>query len=269
MKSFKQYLEELWISPHNGAKYGQVIFLVGGAGSGKSTATRKFINTTNYKILNPDDLKGLLIQAGKKGIPSFKDMANVDPNTPEGSTKVHQFMRDTKIGSRKARTMIAGLVGSKNLPNLLFDRTFAFAREFKKISQGLIKAGYKSENIHVVFVMTDVEMAVKRNLTRSRSLPTEVIRKTNIGAKKEFMKLFFRRAKGAVVNGDYYIIINRGERAIQVKVAGKSIDRTGEISKKVANLLGKRPLREAKEKLKKKRKKNVFPHWTTSMNAAT
>jgi hypothetical protein len=247
MKSFKQYLEELWISPHNGAKYGQVIFLVGGAGSGKSTATRKFINTTNYKILNPDDLKGLLIQAGKKGIPSFKDMANVDPNTPEGSTKVHQFMRDTKIGSKKARTMIAGLVGSKNLPNLLFDRTFAFAGEFKKISQGLVKAGYKSENIHVVFVMTDVEMAVKRNKTRSRTLPDEVVRGTNLGARKQFAQLFFKRAKGAVANGDYYVIINRGERAIQVKSAGKSIDTASKIADKVAKILGIRGKPKRKE----------------------
>jgi hypothetical protein len=238
MKSFSRYLEELYVSPHNGAKYGQVIFLVGGAGSGKSTATRKYINTTNYKILNPDDLKELLIRAGKKGVPSFKDMTNVDPNTPEGSTKVHQFMRDTKIGSRKARTMVAGLVGSKNLPNLLFDRTFAFAGEFKKISQGLIKAGYKSENIHVVFVMTDVELAVKRNKTRSRSLPTEVVRGTNEGARKQFIQLFFKRAKGAVANGDYYIIINRGESAIQVKSAGKPIDTTSKIADKVAKLLG-------------------------------
>ena len=237
MKSFNQYLEELHIAPNNSAKYGQVIFLVGGAGSGKSTITRKFINTTNYKILNPDDLKNLLIQAGKKGVSSFKDMANIDLNTPEGSQKVHHFMRDTKIGSRKARTMIAGLKGNKNLPNLLFDRTFSFAGEFKKISQNLVAAGYRPENIHVVFVMTDVEIAIKRNKTRSRTLPDKVVRGTNEGARKQFIQLFFKRAKGAVANGDYYIIINRGERAIQVKSAGKSIDTASKVADKVAKLL--------------------------------
>ena len=122
----------------------------------------------------------------------------------------------------------------------MYDRTFSFAGEFKKISQGLIKAGYKSENIHVVFVMTDVEMAVKRNLERSRSLPTEIVRGTNVEAKKRFAELFFKRAKGAAANGDYYIIINRGEKAIQVKTAGKSITTASKIANKVANLTGLR-----------------------------
>ena len=240
MKSFQQYLEEMYISPKRGAKYGQVIFLVGGAGSGKSTATRKFINTTNYKILNPDDLKKLMIRAGKKGIEPFKSVADVDPYSPEGAGKVHKFMRDTKIGSKRARTMTKGFKGRKNLPNLLFDRTFSFAGEFKNISQNLISVGYKPDDIHVVFIMTDVEMAVKRNATRKRSLKPEVIRGTNLGARKEFMNLFFKRAKGAVANGDYYIIINRGESIIQVKKAGQTIDRSDAVAKKVANLLGKR-----------------------------
>ena len=61
-----------------------------------------------------------------------------------------------------------------------------------------------------------------------------------MGARKEFMNLFFKRAKGAVANGDYYIIINRGESIIQVKKAGQTIDRSDAVAKKVANLLGKR-----------------------------
>ena len=242
MKTFLQYLEELYIAPHKGAKYGQVIFLVGGAASGKSTAIRKFINSTNYKILNPDDVKELIIKAGKKGIDAFKDVAGIDPNTPAGSQQVHKFMRDTKIGSRKARTMIAGLKGSKNLPNLLFDRTFSFAGEFKKISQNLVSVGYKPENIHVVYVMTDIALAVKRNLERSRSLPTDVIKQTNIGAKKRFTELFFKRAKGAVANGEYHIIINRGDRAVQVKSAGKPVDTSSKVAEKVAKFLGIRSI---------------------------
>jgi dephospho-CoA kinase len=251
MQTFKQHLNEIHISPRNGAKYGQVIFLVGGAGSGKSTATKSFINTTNYKILNPDDLKALLVQAGNKGSKSFKAMKGVNPNTPKGASKVHNFMRDKKIGSKRARTMMRNLKSSKTkyLPNLLFDRTFSFAGEFKKISQELFAAGYRPENIHVVYVMTDVEMALERNKTRSRSLKKDVVIGTNKGAMKEFTRLFFNRAKGAMANGDYFIIINRGQSSIQVKQAGKRIDRASIVSKKVASLLGKRNLRELYRKI--------------------
>ena len=82
MKSFLQYISESFVSPNNGAKYGQVIFLVGGAASGKSTAIRKFIDSSSYKTINPDGVKDLMRQASEKGITGFEDLARVDPNTP-------------------------------------------------------------------------------------------------------------------------------------------------------------------------------------------
>jgi predicted kinase len=242
MKSFKHYLEELWISPNNGAKYGQVIFLVGGAASGKSTAIRKYINATMYKVLNPDDVKELIVKAGKRGLPAFSSISDADPNSPEGSQKIHSLMRDTKISSKKARTMMKGLKGSNpnNLPNLMFDRTFSFAGEFKKISRSLINAGYHSNNIHIVYVMTDVDIALKRNRERSRTLPDDVIVQSAKGAKMRFTELFYGRAKGAVTNGDWHIIFNRGESAMQVKKAGQRPAKVDVIALKVAEVLGLR-----------------------------
>lgn len=238
MKSFKQHLEELWINPHNGAKYGQVIFLVGGAATGKSTAIKKYINATMYKVLNPDDVKELIIQAGKKGAPAFADVAGIDPDTPEGSQQVHKFMRDTKVSSKRARLALKGKSKNQLLPNILYDRTFSFAGEFKKISQGLIKAGYDAKNIHVVYVMTDVDMALKRNRERTRTLPDDVIIQSNKGAKMRFTELFYGRANGAVSNGDWHIVFNRGESAIQVKRSGQRPDKVGDIALQVADVLG-------------------------------
>ena len=120
----------------------------------------------------------------------------------------------------------------------MYDRTFSFAGEFKKISQGLIKAGYKSENIHVVYVMTDVEIAIKRNKERARTLPDDVIVKSTKGAKMRFTELFYGRANGAVSNGDWHIVFNTGERSLQVKKAGKRPDKAGNVAVKVAKVLG-------------------------------
>ena len=88
MKSFLQYLEEAYVSPNNGAKYGQVIFLVGGAASGKSTAIRKFIDSASYKTINPDDVKDLMRKASKRGIKGFEDLAGVDHTHSKGSSIV-------------------------------------------------------------------------------------------------------------------------------------------------------------------------------------
>ncbi len=236
MKSFSQYIEEVWIAPSNAAKYGQVIFLVGGAASGKSTAIKKFIDASSYKVLNPDDTKELISRAAQQGLGAFKDLKGIDPNSPEGSQKLHQYILKTKISSKRAR-LVTQKTNRAELPNIIYDRTFSFAGEFKKISQGLVHAGYKAENIHVVFVFTDVEIALERNRTRSRTLPDDVIIKSAKGSKERFTDLFFSREKGAVANGEYHIIINRGSSAIKVKDAGKRVDRTGDIAKKVGNLL--------------------------------
>ena len=90
MKSFLQYISEAYVSPNNGAKYGQVIFLVGGAASGKSTAIRKFIDSASYKTINPDDVKDLMRKASEKGIKGFEDLAGVDHHTPKGAALFHQ-----------------------------------------------------------------------------------------------------------------------------------------------------------------------------------
>ncbi len=58
MIGFSKFLSEERVNLGGGAKYGQVILLMGGAGSGKSTATRRFVNTRGYKVINPDDIKG-------------------------------------------------------------------------------------------------------------------------------------------------------------------------------------------------------------------
>jgi dephospho-CoA kinase len=237
MKSFIHYLSELWISPQNGAKYGQVIFLVGGAAAGKSTAIKKFIDDRMYKTLNPDDAKQLIAKAAKRGMPAFKELGkDIDPHSAEGAQELHQFILKTKLSSKRSKLVTAPGVGRSVLPNILYDRTFSFAGEFKKISQNLIKAGYKSENIHIVFVFTDVDVAIQRNKERERTLPDDVIVQSAQGAKARFTELFFGRAKGAVVNGDWYIIFKGG--SMQVKKAGKRLNRAGDIALRVADVLG-------------------------------
>ena len=54
MHSFKSFLTEKQIIIGKGANYGQVIFLAGGAGSGKGFATSNFLEGSKYKIRDVD-----------------------------------------------------------------------------------------------------------------------------------------------------------------------------------------------------------------------
>ena len=235
MKSFLQYLNEAFISPNNGAKYGQVIFLVGGAASGKSTAIRKFIDSGSYKVINPDDVKALMKKAAEKGLEGFSDLAGVDPHAPEGAAKFHDRMLATRLSSRYSRRLTSDPTRSE-LPNLLFDRTFSFAGEIEKISQSLIRYGYKPNNIHIVYVFTDVEVALDQNRNRDRKLKDEIIVSTNKGAKRNFIDLLFQRMRAAPVNGDYYMVVN--DQVVSIKKSGKRLDREGAIARKVLNIIG-------------------------------
>jgi hypothetical protein len=45
-----------------------------------------------------------------------------------------------------------------------------------------MELGYEKKNIHIVWVVNDIEMAKKQNLTRSRVVPTEILVNTHRGA---------------------------------------------------------------------------------------
>ena len=50
MISFRQYLEEKLIMYTQGKRYGQIVFLAGGAGSGKGFAIANFMEKEKYII---------------------------------------------------------------------------------------------------------------------------------------------------------------------------------------------------------------------------
>ena len=57
MEPFRTFLTEKQIIIGKGAKYGQVVFLAGGAGSGKGFATTHFLEGTKFKIRDVDEWK--------------------------------------------------------------------------------------------------------------------------------------------------------------------------------------------------------------------
>ena len=55
-------LDEKLIMYSNGARYGQVVFLAGGAGSGKGFAQSQFMEADKFKVFDVDELKKLFIK---------------------------------------------------------------------------------------------------------------------------------------------------------------------------------------------------------------
>jgi hypothetical protein len=63
--AFRQYLEEKLIILGGDKKYDQVCIVAGGAGSGKGFTISNMIGASSYKVLNPDDIKEMLLKLAK------------------------------------------------------------------------------------------------------------------------------------------------------------------------------------------------------------
>ena len=258
IRRFRKFLQEKLILPGQGKRYGQVVILAGGAASGKTYAMKHFIRSEDYKVIDPDQVKYLMVALANRGSELFKDVKGVDPNDPDDAQVLHNTMNDMGIGSKRKSVMYADNPNRSELPNLMFDRTLAWDSELTSITRKLVKSGYKQKNIHVIWVLTDFKFALVANKERKRTLADEIILFTHKGAKTSILNFLFGRTS-ALVNGEVYVIfggpentmyyVNRkGEpldgkdgRAtviqnfeyIKVKESGKKPDRTGDIIKKL------------------------------------
>ena len=258
----KQSLQEKLVVVNKGKKEGQVIFLAGGAGSGKGFAIDNFIAAESYKVVNPDDLKVLALSLGKKKPDEYPEYADLDMKNPEDVAKLHAIIKGKGLFPKKM-SMLMKKTESGMLPNLLIDKTMKDVDDFYEFLPTLLRAGYKPQNIHLIWVLTDYRMALVQNRKRARTVPDKILIKTHKGAART-MRDYFIRNYPPDINGEFYVIIggpqntvffsnNKGKalngsdglpfaikdfQYFKLKNAGRSnIDKDSAIAKKVYDLV--------------------------------
>lgn len=214
----QQYLTEKQIIVGKGASYGQIVFLAGGAGSGKGFAATNFLEKSKFKVRDVDELKKSAIKLAKfKG--DNPEIANVDLSKPDDVFRLHQYVKDKKWKDETFELLMAGARTGK-LPNILFDVTMKDIGDIKEVMPLLIETGYKAENVHVVWVLTDFYIAVQQNAERERRVPYEILLKTHIGAANTVTDML--RGKfgviGHSVNGEIYVILGGHKNTVLMTV---------------------------------------------------
>jgi hypothetical protein len=93
MEPFRTFLTEKQIIIGKGAKYGQVVFLAGGAGSGKGFATTHFLEGTKFKIRDVDEWKKAFMKLAvlKNNYPKIR---RLDLRKPKDVFKLHAFVKE-------------------------------------------------------------------------------------------------------------------------------------------------------------------------------
>ena len=169
-------------------KFGNVIILAGGAGSGKGFIKDKLIGAEGYNF-DVDALKSLSMRTPKL-VERIKKEFGVDPSKldlkkPDDVAKLHDIIGTAlNLDDKRKQILFTSIMTAApdRKPNLIFDVTLKDLRKLQNITHQVKNLGYDNEKIHIVWVINDIEIAKKQNSERSRQVPIEILVNTHRGA---------------------------------------------------------------------------------------
>lgn len=206
MRDYQQ-LDEKLIMYNQGKRYGQVVFLAGGAGSGKGFAQSNFMEKDKFKIFDVDELKKLFIKI--RGL-------KMDLRNPDDVFDLHMMVKKSGVRDKRLIALAKSVSQSKTkdtLPNLMFDVTLKEIEDIKEVLPMLTALGYEGSNIHVTWVLTDYYVAVKANQERDRVVPDDILLQTHVGASQTMSEIIKGKLPSGV-NGEVRVILNNRRNTI-------------------------------------------------------
>jgi dephospho-CoA kinase len=208
-----KYLEEKLIMINQGKKYGQIVFLAGGGGSGKGFAAKNFMEADKFKVRDVDEWKRIFLKIEKE-TGKHPELKGLNLRNPDDVFKLHKFVDDRDI-KNKTLSMLLRDMKPDRLPNIIFDITAKNTKSITKVIPLLTAVGYDTEDIHLVWVLTNYRIAVERNAGRSRVVPEDILLQTHEGAAKT---VYDAVTKGTIprslMDGGMYVILNNQENTV-------------------------------------------------------
>ena len=171
-------------------KFGNIVVMAGGAGSGKGFVLNKLVGVEG-KVFDVDELKRLASKTPsikkrvKKELGVDIEALGKDLKNPENVSKLHDIIANF-LGADKGkermfyRSVLTSPADRK--PNIIFDMTFKELSKLEKVANDASKLGYDKKNIHIVWVVNDIEVAQAQNAKRARRVPSEMLFMVDRGA---------------------------------------------------------------------------------------
>ena len=239
-------LNEKLIMFNQGKRYGQIVFMAGGAGSGKGFASKNFMEVNKFKVRDVDEWKkafmamstdkrfreyGAVVYRNKKGKITAVDidphggsivkdredatgirLGDLDLKNPEHVYILHLAVKEMGIKHKTLNLLLSDLK-QDYLPNILFDVTLKEIDDITDVLPNLLEVGYESRNIHIVWVLTNYHVAVRANKDRERVVPDDILLKTHEGAANTMYDII--KSKGVQgVDGSVHVILNNRDQTI-------------------------------------------------------
>ena len=156
MRDFQQYITEGVYDPN----IFKAFFLAGGPGSGKSWVSERTLSGIGLKIINSDNAFSRALEKEKMSL----NMA---------TTNEKEIARRDEIRAKaKARTGVQLKLALEGRLGLILDST---ARDVARIESEANTMRHIGYDVHMVFVNTSLEVALKRNQMRPRKVPDAIV----------------------------------------------------------------------------------------------
>ena len=211
------------------------IFLAGGPGSGKSFTAKEIfgvgksdiasVSAGGLKVLSSDTA---FEQALKKNGINPKDLANIEKNDPNFWAYIAGETGDSIRNKAKAITQKQQAFYEAGRLGMIIDGT---GDEVLKIRNKMDKAEKLGYDCYMVFVNTSLEVAIKRNAERSRSLPESLVREV-------WSKCQENMGKFQGMFGNNFIIVDNTEYQPINQSVQKQVDAF--LRKPIQNPIGKK-----------------------------
>ena len=201
-------------------KFGNVVIMAGGAGSGKGFVKDTLVGIEGYTF-DVDDLKRLAVASPmiqkrvKKDLGQDLKKIGSDLTNPDNVGKLHAILGDyLNLDDRRMKTLYTSIMTAPpdRKPNIIFDVTLKDLQKLEKITRQVSAIGYPKENIHIVWVVNDIEVAKSQNKDpkRGRVVPTDILVNTHRGASST-MNDILNMGKGLrkYMDGDIAFVFNK------------------------------------------------------------
>ena len=156
MIDFQKYITEGVYDPN----IFKAFFLAGGPGSGKSWVSQRTLSGMGLKVINSDRAFEIALNKEKMSL----NMATQDAK--------EIARRDEIRAKAKARTGTQLKLALEGRLGLILDST---ARDVARIEQEANTMKHIGYDVHMIFVNTSLEVALKRNQMRARKIPDAIV----------------------------------------------------------------------------------------------
>jgi len=151
---------------------------------------------------------------------------------------LHQYVKDIGIEDKQLTLFAKSVAGSKQKPNILFDMTFKKLKDATKKFAYIKDLGYEPKNVHVVWVLTDYNIALDNNASRSRRVPEVILFGAHKDVGKTLSDALFNNKLPDFIDGEFHIIFNNPDNSVKYRDDnGKDIVVNTKFSKKASRII--------------------------------